>query len=623
MHAPRLPFLRLLGATAGRVVFERAAATFLLLGIATALVFGGNGMHPHTLTGLAIHNASARLGLFGAWWLLTISSARPIFTTPSTFVFRTLPVGRMRLFVGCLALLVPLQLPWVALWAMGAGWLWTLATTTVALAFTVLSVARLSTVYDAAVTATLVMSVAVGDPLPMCLAALGALIWGLPRAWTRGVEERYRRRPLLVLGPAPIALALAYGLCLWRAHRVLWLRAAMVWLVWLVTTQLTLHNNQTSLMESAAAVLLGALMLALAVTSMLAGRLEQIAHDGREVVALAGHPPRLRRIALDGTSAVLGGVVGASYVLALVGLAARDTTTTGAALLASLLAASTLGGAATGAFACRIASASFQRRGRGPGRAIVATLVFIVGATALTGATSVPFMTVVLAALAVVLLLVVRPKHPADHPEKGSDVLEVDAVRKRLGGRWVLDALSTTVSPGEVLVVTGSNGAGKSTLLRVMAGLLQPDEGEVRLCGHAMEGDGEAARRHLGYASDALDAFVDLTVAEYLALLQSLRDAEAPADLMARMGVNRFVNQRFATLSLGQRKRAALCAASVGDPWLLIMDEPSNGLDPEAVEQMLSLVERRRAEGRGAVVATNDPQFAEALCGRRLRLGSA
>jgi len=93
-----------------------------------------------------------------------------------------------------------------------------------------------------------------------------------------------------------------------------------------------------------------------------------VAHDGREVVALAGHPPRLCRIALDGTSAMLGALLGASYVLALalVGATALDTVPSEGAPLASLLAASTMGGAATGAFAPRVASASFERRGRGP-----------------------------------------------------------------------------------------------------------------------------------------------------------------------------------------------------------------------------------------------------------------
>lgn len=622
MHPRRLPFLRLLGASAGRVVLERAAATFLLLGVVAALVFGGQGMHPRTLTGMAIDHAPARLGLFAAWWLLTISAARPVFTTPSTFGFRALPVSRTRLFVGCLGLLLPLQVPWVGLWAVGAGWLWALTACTTSMALTVLGVARLRTASDAAVATALVASTAFGAPLPMLAAASGALVWGLPRAWTRGVEEEHRRRPLLVLGPAPVALGLAYGLCLWRAHRVLWLRAATVWLVWAVATQLTLHNNQTGLAESTAGVLLGAWLLALLVTSMLAGRLVWIAHEGRDVVALAGHPAQLRQIALDGTSAVLGAIVASSYVLALIGATLLDATPGDGLRVASLIAAATMGGAATGVFASRIARTSFERRGRGPGRALVATVAFIIGATSLSVVTSVPLIATLLATLAAGWLLRGRPQGSA-FPEKGRDVLEVDAVRKQLGGRWVLDTLSTMVGPGEVLVVTGSNGAGKSTLLRVMAGLLQPDAGEVRLCGHAMDREGEAARRHLGYVSDALDAFVDLTVAEYLALLQSLRKAEAPTELMANLGVNRFVNQRFGTLSLGQRKRAAVCAASVGDPWLLIMDEPSNGLDPEAVGQMVSLVKRRRAEGRGAVVATNDPQFAAALRGRSLRLRGA
>jgi ABC-type multidrug transport system ATPase subunit len=191
----------------------------------------------------------------------------------------------------------------------------------------------------------------------------------------------------------------------------------------------------------------------------------------------------------------------------------------------------------------------------------------------------------------------------------------------------VLDGLELACAPGEVCAVLGENGAGKSTLLRVLCGMLEPERGTVLLQGHELTGGGVEARRHLGYVPDGTEPLPDLSLREFIALVRSLKklpaDAAAERDLASRreaLGLAQAWHQRLATLSFGQRKRACLLAALLGDPGLLILDEPSNGLDPAGVEQVLGLISERQARGQASLLATNDLAFLRQL---GMALGSA
>jgi ABC-type multidrug transport system ATPase subunit len=205
-------------------------------------------------------------------------------------------------------------------------------------------------------------------------------------------------------------------------------------------------------------------------------------------------------------------------------------------------------------------------------------------------------------------------------------VLLVDQIHRRYGSRRVLDGVSASCAPGETLVVVGENGSGKSTLLSIVAGLIEPNAGQVILLGKPITAGAVAGRRHLGYLPDAPDAFPDLAVAELLALSLSLKRAAPPAPGLeswtARLGLSANLQQRLDTLSFGQRKRAFLLSALIGDPWLLILDEPSNGLDPGGVALVLDIVAERRSAGQATLVASNDASFVMALGGTVLRLAA-
>jgi ABC-2 type transport system ATP-binding protein/Cu-processing system ATP-binding protein len=205
-------------------------------------------------------------------------------------------------------------------------------------------------------------------------------------------------------------------------------------------------------------------------------------------------------------------------------------------------------------------------------------------------------------------------------------VLSVRDLEKRLGGKVVLTGVSFDCAPSETCLFLGGNGSGKSTLLRLLVGLTEPDRGAVTVGGLPVNAPSGEARRRLGYLPDATDVLPDLSIEELVTLVQTLKRATGPAAgaavdaLRERLGLSPFWRQRLATLSFGQRKRACLLAALVGAPPLLVLDEPTNGLDAEGEALIRALIDERRRDGLATVVATNDRRLAAVLDATRFRL---
>lgn len=194
--------------------------------------------------------------------------------------------------------------------------------------------------------------------------------------------------------------------------------------------------------------------------------------------------------------------------------------------------------------------------------------------------------------------------------------LIAEGIKKRLGRRTVLAGIELRCGTTELVVLRGENGSGKSTLLRILAGILDPDAGRVTICDQPLDGGGTAARRHLGYVPDATEPLPEILVGEFLALVRALKKAAPPTkELLLQLGVTDLLKQRISTLSFGQRKRVCLVAALLGDPWLLLLDEPSNGLDPDGVRLIAALLRARAAGGKATVLSTNDEAFAAAVRG--------
>ncbi|MFD7454041.1 ABC transporter ATP-binding protein [Kitasatospora sp. NPDC059827] len=185
------------------------------------------------------------------------------------------------------------------------------------------------------------------------------------------------------------------------------------------------------------------------------------------------------------------------------------------------------------------------------------------------------------------------------------------------------DGISLTVRAGEVFGLLGPNGAGKSTLVRQLTGLLRPDSGTVELLGHDIVRHPERAARLLGYLGQESTALDELTVAlaaETTGRLRGLSRAAArgaAADVLTELGLEPIAARPLAKLSGGQRRLACFAATLVGERPLLVLDEPTTGMDPVARRAVWSAVDRRRAEhGTTVLLVTHNVIEAETVLDR-------
>jgi ABC-2 type transport system ATP-binding protein len=197
---------------------------------------------------------------------------------------------------------------------------------------------------------------------------------------------------------------------------------------------------------------------------------------------------------------------------------------------------------------------------------------------------------------------------------------------RRFGGLTAVDGLDLDVRPGEILGFLGPNGAGKTTTLRMCAGLLRPDAGDVTIAGASLAGDPRAAKARLGFVPDRPFLYERLTGAEFFALVGALYEVppalvrERAGALAARLELTDALADPIETYSLGMRQKAALIAALIHDPTLLMLDEPLVGLDPLGARTLKDVLRERAARGLGVLVSTHLLEVAERLCDRVLIL---
>lgn len=200
-------------------------------------------------------------------------------------------------------------------------------------------------------------------------------------------------------------------------------------------------------------------------------------------------------------------------------------------------------------------------------------------------------------------------------------VLELVRASRRLAGRVVVDALDLAVRRGEVLGLLGVNGAGKSTTLRMMAGVLAPTGGQVRLDGGDLREQPWRARRHVGYLPEVPPLHAELTPLEYLRFCARLhavgrRGVAAAVDrAIERCGLGEVRSRVMATLSKGWRQRVGIAQAIVHEPAVIVLDEPASGLDPVQAMKLRELV-RGLGREHAVVVSTHVLPDVAACCDR-------
>ncbi len=201
-------------------------------------------------------------------------------------------------------------------------------------------------------------------------------------------------------------------------------------------------------------------------------------------------------------------------------------------------------------------------------------------------------------------------------------VVEARGLRKSYGTRVVLDALSLSVGAGEVVGLLGPNGAGKTTTLSILATLLDADAGEVSLVGVDARADPARVRRQLGFVPQSIALYPTLNAYENLELfarLHGIRDAqEACEHALEQVGLADRARDPVAVLSGGMKRRLNLACGLVHRPGILLLDEPTVGVDPQSRENIFATVKTAARAGAAVIYSTHYMEEAERLCDRVL-----
>ncbi len=177
-------------------------------------------------------------------------------------------------------------------------------------------------------------------------------------------------------------------------------------------------------------------------------------------------------------------------------------------------------------------------------------------------------------------------------------MIEIVSLSKRYGRHLAVDEISFEVARGEVVGFLGPNGAGKSTTLKMLTGFLPPSSGAARIAGKDIFRESLAVRKHIGYMPENVPLYTDMRVKEYLRFRGSLRGLRGRelrmrlAEVMETCGLTHVRRKMIKTLSKGYRQRVGLADALIHEPDLLILDEPTNGLDPNQIRAIRSLIQR-------------------------------
>ena len=206
-------------------------------------------------------------------------------------------------------------------------------------------------------------------------------------------------------------------------------------------------------------------------------------------------------------------------------------------------------------------------------------------------------------------------------------MLKVEDLTRRYGGFLAVDHVTFSVGKGEIVGLLGHNGAGKTTIMKMLSGYLEPNSGNAIVDGHNIVDEPKEVQKALGYLPETLPLYPEMTVAQYLyfsADLKGLKDREKVSEIL-RVTNSTDLKEKFlspiANLSRGYKQRLGVAQAIIGNPSLLILDEPTNGLDPEQTQHMRSLI-RDIAKNATVILSTHIMQEVDALCSRVLMLHS-
>ncbi|MBE9914877.1 ABC transporter ATP-binding protein [Paenibacillus donghaensis] len=195
----------------------------------------------------------------------------------------------------------------------------------------------------------------------------------------------------------------------------------------------------------------------------------------------------------------------------------------------------------------------------------------------------------------------------AESARKGSIVLSVEHVKKKIGRKWIIEDVTFEVRQGEIFGFLGPNGAGKTTTIRMLVDLIKPSSGMIKVCGFDVNRQQEQALRYVGSIVENPEVYTYLTGwenLEHFARMQPGIDKERIQEVVDIVRLDQRIHDKVKTYSLGMRQRLGIAQALLGRPKLLILDEPTNGLDPKGIKELRQFI-RELAEGGLAVFVSS------------------
>lgn len=201
--------------------------------------------------------------------------------------------------------------------------------------------------------------------------------------------------------------------------------------------------------------------------------------------------------------------------------------------------------------------------------------------------------------------------------------IDIENLSKRYGTQKAVDNISFKVRTGEILGFLGPNGAGKSTTMKMITGYLAIGDGNIRIGGNVVSDAGDEIRRHIGYLPENNPLYLDMPVMDYLAFcaaLQGVTEEKIPVrirEMIRVTGLNKEKHKKIGELSKGYRQRVGLAQAMIHDPEILILDEPTTGLDPNQIVEIRKLI-REIGKEKTVILSTHILPEVEATCDRIL-----
>ena len=198
-------------------------------------------------------------------------------------------------------------------------------------------------------------------------------------------------------------------------------------------------------------------------------------------------------------------------------------------------------------------------------------------------------------------------------------VLEVDRLEVRYGAIEAIKGISLHVAAGEIVTIIGGNGAGKSTTMKMITGYLGADSGSISVAGEKVNPDSLAAKKKIGYLPEANPLYHDMYVREYLEFIASIHEIkntkQAIEQVIKATGLTIEANKKIAQLSKGYKQRVGLAAAIIHDPEVLILDEPTAGLDPNQLAEIRALIQAL-GKNKTILFSSHILQEVQAICDR-------